>query len=101
MIFNNLFFLLQPLDLIDQNAPGIEYIVYYKEKYSIYDSQQIYVPKLQNTVKLLLRNSDAYYKPYEIQIQAKNLNGFGPISPAVTAYTGERCKLKFSLLEFY
>ncbi|XP_066930934.1 contactin-4-like isoform X2 [Clytia hemisphaerica] len=79
-----------PLDEIDQNAPGIEYIVHYREKGTSYGLIQRKVPKDQHSLKLSFINDDSYYRPYEFQIQAKNKDGYGPMSPVHIAYTGER-----------
>ena len=87
------------MESLDQNAPGIEYLVHYKEKGSSYDPQHVYVPESKNKVKLMIRNSDAFYRPYEIQVQAKNDVGYGPLSSTVIVYTGERCKTLFCIIK--
>ena len=82
----------QPLPEIDQNAPGIGYIIYYRAQGSSYEPVMRNVPAGQNFVKLNFLNtdSDSYYKAYEFQIQAKNSEGLGVKSPIHVAYTGER-----------
>ena len=90
------------MELLDQNAPGIEYLVHYKEKSSSYDPQHVYVPESNLKylkVKLVMRNSDAFFKPYEIQVQAKNDVGYGPLSSTIIVYTGERCKTLFCIIK--
>ena len=82
----------QPLAEIDQNAPGINYVVYYKEAHSSYEMVKENVPKGQNFVKITLPSQDTFYKLYEFQLQARNSVGDGPLSPLQTAYTGERRK---------
>ena len=46
-----------------------------------------------------MRNSDAFFKPYEIQVQAKNDVGYGPLSSTIIVYTGERCKTLFCIIK--
>ena len=87
--------------MVDQNAPGIEYLVHYKEKGSSYDPQHVYAPESKNKVKLIMIDSDAFYKPYEIQVQAQNDVGYGPLSPTIIAYTGERCKSLFCIIKIF
>lgn len=78
------------MDEIDQNAPGIGYIVRYREKGSSYDWIPRTVAKDQSSITLNFINDDSYYKAYEFKVQAKNENGLGPMSPVHIAYTGER-----------
>ncbi|XP_065673507.1 contactin-4 isoform X1 [Hydra vulgaris] len=92
---NELKITFQPLEEIDQNAPGISYVVYYKEVHSSYEMIKENVPKGQTFIKIILSSQDTFYKLYEFQLQARNSVGDGPLSPLQTAYTGERTPLVF------
>lgn len=50
----------------------------------------------ENTVKrhsFVVKNTPTFV-PYEIKIQAKNRQGFGPEPKLVTGYSGEDCEYK-------
>ncbi|XP_039858959.1 neural cell adhesion molecule L1-like protein isoform X6 [Simochromis diagramma] len=74
----------EPLLPIEHNGPGLEYKVSYRR-------QDVEEDWKENTVKrhsFVVRNTPTYV-PYEIKIQAKNRQGFGPEPKLVTGYSGE------------
>lgn len=80
---------IQPLLPIEHNGPGLEYKVSYRR-------QDVEEDWKENTVKrhsFVVKNTPTFV-PYEIKIQAKNRQGFGPEPKLVTGYSGEDCEYK-------
>ncbi|XP_076739840.1 neural cell adhesion molecule L1-like protein isoform X10 [Maylandia zebra] len=74
----------EPLLPIEHNGPGLEYKVSYRR-------QDVEEDWKENTVKrhsFVVKNTPTFV-PYEIKIQAKNRQGFGPEPKLVTGYSGE------------
>lgn len=74
----------EPLLPIEHNGPGLEYKVSYRR-------QDVEEGWKEHTVKrhsFVVRNTPTFV-PYEIKIQAKNRQGFGPEPKLVTGYSGE------------
>ncbi|KAL9959422.1 hypothetical protein ACROYT_G032745 [Oculina patagonica] len=76
----------QPLPPIDHSGPGFYYVVYHQRA----DSKgQLFRNEVKNASSLDVYGAD-YYVKYMIQIQAANDIGFGPKSPVVFGYSGEK-----------
>ncbi|XP_035760919.1 neural cell adhesion molecule L1-like protein isoform X6 [Neolamprologus brichardi] len=74
----------EPLLPIEHNGPGLEYKVSYRR-------QDVEEGWKEHTVKrhsFVVKNTPTFV-PYEIKIQAKNRQGFGPEPKLVTGYSGE------------
>ncbi|XP_072238960.1 neural cell adhesion molecule L1-like protein isoform X1 [Leuresthes tenuis] len=74
----------EPLRPIEQNGPGLEYKLSYRR-------QDVEEDWKEHTVKrhsFVVRNTPTFV-PYEIKIQAKNHQGWGPEPTIVTGYSGE------------
>uniref|UniRef100_A0A669DZ40 Neural cell adhesion molecule L1-like protein n=1 Tax=Oreochromis niloticus TaxID=8128 RepID=A0A669DZ40_ORENI len=74
----------EPLLPIEHNGPSLEYKVSYRR-------QDVEEDWKEHTVKrhsFVVRNTPTFV-PYEIKIQAKNRQGFGPEPKLVTGYSGE------------
>uniref|UniRef100_A0A3P8U4B4 Neural cell adhesion molecule L1-like protein n=1 Tax=Amphiprion percula TaxID=161767 RepID=A0A3P8U4B4_AMPPE len=74
----------EPLLPIEHNGPGLEYKVSYRR-------QDVEEDWKEHTVKrhsFVVRNTPTFV-PYEIKIQAKNHQGWGPEPKIVTGYSGE------------
>ncbi|KAM9758937.1 neural cell adhesion molecule L1-like protein isoform 3-T5 [Menidia menidia] len=74
----------QPLLPIEQNGPGLEYKLSYRR-------QDVEEDWKEHTVKrhsFVVRHTPTFV-PYEIKIQAKNHQGWGPEPKIVTGYSGE------------
>ncbi|XP_022078117.1 neural cell adhesion molecule L1-like protein isoform X2 [Acanthochromis polyacanthus] len=74
----------EPLLPIEHNGPGLEYKVSYRR-------QDVEEDWKEHTVKrhsFAVRNTPTFV-PYEIKIQAKNHQGWGPEPRIVTGYSGE------------
>lgn len=74
----------EPLLPIEHNGPGLEYKVSYRR-------QDVEEDWKEHTVKrhsFVVRNTPTFV-PYEIKIQAKNHQGWGPEPRIVTGYSGE------------
>lgn len=95
-LFTPLFFLymllsfpsvVQPLLPIEHNGPGLEYKVSYRR-------QDVEEDWEEHTVKrhsFVVKNTPTFV-PYEIKIQARNYQGWGPEPRVVTGYSGEDCE---------
>ncbi|XP_060925629.1 neural cell adhesion molecule L1-like protein [Limanda limanda] len=73
----------EPLLLIEHNGPGLEYKVSYKRQH-VEDWKEHMVKRHSFVVK-----NTPTFVPYEIRIQAKNHQGWGPQPRIVTGYSGE------------
>lgn len=78
----------EPLKPINHNGPGLYYIVYYQKA----DNQGKPIRKEVKRVTTYSVLGVNYYTQYKIQLQAANDIGFGPKSPIVFAYSGEKGK---------
>ena len=77
-----------PLPLIDQSGPGLYYVVYHQRA----DSKgQLSRNEVRNATSFHVMGAD-YYVKYMVQIQAANDIGFGPKSPVIFGYSGEKSK---------
>lgn len=77
----------QPLLPIEHNGPGLEYKVSYRR-------QDVEEDWEEHTVKrhsFVVKNTPTFV-PYEIKIQARNYQGYGPEPRVVTGYSGEDCE---------
>ncbi|KAM4581711.1 neural cell adhesion molecule L1-like protein isoform 2-T2 [Fundulus diaphanus] len=74
----------EPLSPIEHNGPGLEYKVSYRR-------QDVEEDWTEHTVKrhsFVVRNTPTFV-PYEVKIQAKNNQGWGPEPKIVSGYSGE------------
>ncbi|KAK2851255.1 hypothetical protein Q5P01_007531 [Channa striata] len=74
----------EPLLPLEHNGPGLEYKVSYR-KLGVEDSWQEH---LVNRPSFVLTNTPTFV-PYEIKIQSRNSDGWGPDPKVVTGYSGE------------
>ncbi|KAK3732472.1 hypothetical protein QZH41_003777 [Actinostola sp. cb2023] len=77
----------KPLSSMEQNGPGIYYIVYYKvaDSKGKMNRQEV----RHNRTRFTVRGTD-YFVKYAFQVQAANIRGFGPKSKIQYGYSGER-----------
>lgn len=79
-----------PLPLIDQSGPGLYYVVYHQRA----DSKgQLSRNEVRNATSFHVMGAD-YYVKYMVQIQAANDIGFGPKSPVIFGYSGEKIPVR-------
>ncbi|XP_068757848.1 neural cell adhesion molecule L1-like [Montipora capricornis] len=76
----------KPLQSIEHNGPGLYYIVYYQKADGSGKPKR---KEIKNASSYIVHGAD-YYTEYKIQLQAANEIGFGPKSPIVFAYSGEK-----------
>uniref|UniRef100_A0A4W5NNW1 protein-tyrosine-phosphatase n=1 Tax=Hucho hucho TaxID=62062 RepID=A0A4W5NNW1_9TELE len=74
----------EPLSPIEHNGPGLEYKVSYKRQDVEEDWHEHVVKRHSFVVK-----GTPTFVPYEIRIQARNYQGWGPEPKVVTGYSGE------------
>ncbi|XP_054640157.1 neural cell adhesion molecule L1-like protein isoform X2 [Dunckerocampus dactyliophorus] len=74
----------QPLLPIEYNGPGLEYKVSYRRQ----DLEEDWKEHMVKRHSFVVTNTPTYV-PYEIKIQAKNNQGWGPEPKIVTGYSGE------------
>ncbi|XP_034441072.1 neural cell adhesion molecule L1-like protein isoform X4 [Hippoglossus hippoglossus] len=74
----------EPLLLIEQNGPGLEYKVSYRRQ----DMEEDWKEHMVKRHSFVVTNTPTFV-PYEIKIQAKNHQGWGPEPKIVTGYSGE------------
>uniref|UniRef100_A0A4W6FUJ0 protein-tyrosine-phosphatase n=1 Tax=Lates calcarifer TaxID=8187 RepID=A0A4W6FUJ0_LATCA len=74
----------EPLLPIEHNGPGLEYKVSYRRQDILEDWREHMVKRHSFVVK-----NTPTFVPYEIKIQAKNNQGWGPEPKIVTGYSGE------------
>lgn len=77
----------QPLLPIEHNGPGLEYKVSYRRQ-DVEDDWEEHTVKRHSFV---VKNTPTFV-PYEIKIQARNYQGWGPEPRVVTGYSGEDCE---------
>ena len=76
----------KPLPLLKQNGPGLYYVVYYRRA----DGKgRPFRKEIRNSSSYVVTGLNFYTK-YEIRLQAANVKGFGPKSPPVFGYSGEK-----------
>ncbi|CAH3026529.1 unnamed protein product, partial [Porites evermanni] len=76
----------KPLPLLKQNGPGLYYVVYYRRE----DGKgRPFRKEIRNSSSYVVTGLNFYTK-YEIRLQAANVKGFGPKSPPVFGYSGEK-----------
>lgn len=81
------FFIVQPLLPIEHNGPGLEYKVSYRRQ-DVEEDWQEHIVKRHSFV---VKNTPTFV-PYEIKIQARNHQGWGPEPRIATGYSGEDCE---------
>ncbi|XP_061583926.1 neural cell adhesion molecule L1-like protein isoform X3 [Cololabis saira] len=74
----------EPLSPIEHNGPGLEYKVSYRQQ-DVEDDWKEHTVKRHSFV---VRNTPTFV-PYEVKIQARNHQGWGPEPKIVTGYSGE------------
>ncbi|XP_037535073.1 neural cell adhesion molecule L1-like protein [Nematolebias whitei] len=74
----------EPLLPIEHNGPGLEYKVSYRRQ----DEEEEWTEHTVKRHSFVVKNTPTFV-PYEIKIQAKNNQGWGPEPKIVTGYSGE------------
>uniref|UniRef100_A0AAV2M6K2 Neural cell adhesion molecule L1 n=1 Tax=Knipowitschia caucasica TaxID=637954 RepID=A0AAV2M6K2_KNICA len=74
----------EPLLPIEHNGPGLEYKVSYRRQ----DIQEDWHEQMVKRHSFVVKNTPTFV-PYEIKIQAKNNQGWGPEPKIVRGYSGE------------
>lgn len=74
----------EPLLPIEHNGPGLEYKVSYRRQ----DIEEDWHEQMVKRHSFVVKNTPTFV-PYEIKIQAKNHQGWGPEPKIVTGYSGE------------
>ncbi|CAJ1051821.1 neural cell adhesion molecule L1-like protein isoform X3 [Xyrichtys novacula] len=74
----------EPLLPIEHNGPGLEYKVSYRRQ----DVEEDWTEHMAKRHSFGVKNTPTFV-PYEIKIQAKNHQGWGPEPKIVTGYSGE------------
>ncbi|XP_029990731.1 LOW QUALITY PROTEIN: neural cell adhesion molecule L1-like protein [Sphaeramia orbicularis] len=74
----------EPLLPIEHNGPGLEYKVSYRRQ----DLQDGWTEHMVKRHSFVVKNTPTFV-PYEIKIQARNHQGWGPEPKIVTGYSGE------------
>ncbi|XP_039971758.1 neural cell adhesion molecule L1-like protein isoform X1 [Xiphias gladius] len=74
----------EPLLPIEHNGPGLEYKVSYRRQ----DMEEDWKEHMVKRHSFVVKNTPTFV-PYEIKIQAKNHQGWGPEPKIVTGYSGE------------
>ncbi|XP_069368982.1 neural cell adhesion molecule L1-like protein isoform X13 [Paralichthys olivaceus] len=74
----------EPLLLIEHNGPGLEYKVSYRRQ----DIEEDWKEHVVKRHSFVVKNTPTFV-PYEIKIQAKNHQGWGPEPKILTGYSGE------------
>ncbi|XP_057701817.1 neural cell adhesion molecule L1-like protein isoform X3 [Corythoichthys intestinalis] len=74
----------EPLLPIEHNAPGLEYKVSYRRQ----DLEEDWKEQIVKRHSFVVKKTPTFV-PYEIKIQAKNNQGWGPEPKVVTGYSGE------------
>ena len=78
----------KPLLPINHNGPGLYYVVYHQRA----DGEgEMFRNEVRNASSFVVTGTDFYVK-YIIHLQAANDIGFGPKSPVVFGYSGEKGK---------
>ncbi|XP_026205919.1 neural cell adhesion molecule L1-like protein isoform X1 [Anabas testudineus] len=74
----------EPLLPIEHNGPGLEYKVSYKRQ----DMEEDWKEHMVKRHSFVVKNTPTFV-PYEIKIQTRNHQGWGPEPKVVTGYSGE------------
>uniref|UniRef100_A0A8D0D4E1 Neural cell adhesion molecule L1-like protein n=1 Tax=Sander lucioperca TaxID=283035 RepID=A0A8D0D4E1_SANLU len=74
----------EPLLPIEHNGPGLEYKVSYRRQ----DVEEDWKEHMVKRHSFVVKNTPTFM-PYEIKIQARNHQGWGPEPKIVTGYSGE------------
>ncbi|XP_007560915.1 neural cell adhesion molecule L1-like protein isoform X5 [Poecilia formosa] len=74
----------EPLLPIEHNGPGLEYKVSYRRQ----DGQEEWTEHTVKRHSFVVRNTPTFV-PYEVKIQARNNQGWGPEPRIVSGYSGE------------
>ncbi|MBN3323700.1 NCHL1 protein, partial [Atractosteus spatula] len=74
----------EPLKPIEQNGPGLEYKVSFRQQ----GSEEDWTDRFIKRHSFVVKNTPTFVA-YEIKIQAKNHYGWGPAPQVVTGYSGE------------
>uniref|UniRef100_A0A3P8VIZ7 Neural cell adhesion molecule L1-like protein n=1 Tax=Cynoglossus semilaevis TaxID=244447 RepID=A0A3P8VIZ7_CYNSE len=74
----------EPLVPIEHNGPGLEYKVSYRQQ----DVDLVWTEHMVKRHSFVVKNTPTF-APYEIKIQAKNHQGWGPEPNIVLGYSGE------------
>nr|XP_046240743.1 neural cell adhesion molecule L1-like protein isoform X2 [Scatophagus argus] len=74
----------EPLLPIEHNGPGLEYKVSYRRQ----DKEEDWKEHMVKRHSFVVKNTPTFV-PYEIKIQARNHQGWGPEPKIVTGYSGE------------
>ncbi|XP_015510203.1 contactin [Neodiprion lecontei] len=83
-----------PLKSSEQNGPGIYYKIYWRRKSEEIEFQSLALKEYGNTNMAVVHiPSEYYYTQYEVQVQAANDVGFGPLSEIVTIFSAEKMPL--------
>lgn len=72
---------------IEHNGPGLEYKVSYRQQ----DVDLVWTEHMVKRHSFVVKNTPTF-APYEIKIQAKNHQGWGPEPKIVLGYSGEDCE---------
>ncbi|XP_041967087.1 neuronal cell adhesion molecule-like isoform X11 [Alosa sapidissima] len=75
----------KPLTGLQSNGPGLQYVVYWRQKYVDEDWHSV---KVANVSKFTVQGTPTF-TPYEVKVQAVNEHGSGPEPLPFTAYSGE------------
>ncbi|XP_022095900.1 contactin-2-like isoform X2 [Acanthaster planci] len=78
----------EPLPMQKWNAPGLTYIVYWRQKDSGLEFQEQEVN--DSSVGEFVTSGVPAYTPFDVQVQAKNVRGEGPKSPLAEVYSFQR-----------
>ncbi|KAL2093609.1 hypothetical protein ACEWY4_010921 [Coilia grayii] len=82
---DNLVIYWKPLTGLQSNGPGLQYIVYWRQKDVEEDFQSV---KVANVSKFTVGGTPTF-APYEVKVQAVNEHGVGPEPSTVIGYSGE------------
>lgn len=86
----------QPLLPIEHNGPGLEYKVSYRRQ----DMEEDWKEHMVKRHSFVVKNTPTFV-PYEIKIQTRNHQGWGPEPKIVTGYSGEDCEYSSLMVSFY
>ncbi|XP_062402448.1 neuronal cell adhesion molecule-like [Sardina pilchardus] len=75
----------KPLTGLQSNGPGLQYVVYWRQKYVDEDWHSV---KVANVSKFTVQGTPTFV-PYEVKVQAVNDHGSGPKPSPVIVYSGE------------
>lgn len=73
---------------LQSNGPGLQYIVYWRQKDVEEDFQSV---KVANVSKFTVGGTPTF-TPYDVKVQAVNEHGAGPDPVSFIGYSGEDCE---------